>query len=767
MTRTKPQLEVPSHPELPAEQDNLSHTLIHVGQEIEALSGERANPVAGDLFSEAVLRTRQEERLEELRSIQSAPYFGRVDFRDTQGRSHSVYFGRHDLRMSERPLVLSWRSPVYELYVRGLPGRQGYKNAKGVSQTVEMTLKRLLGLGEGRVGWIQDAFDERPGAVAGRQTSPQESLRRGLKQRRADDSRSIVQTIQAHQYDLIRLPANLALIINGAAGSGKTVIAYHRLAYLLFPERQERLQEHRTVIFAPSDLFLRYLRGLMPELGHRSIAQTTFARWALAQIKDMTPDGLTGEFEAHDQTLERLLDPQLDRSIKNRLWARSRLKGHLHMEGLLRRYANWMAYQITLGEAVYACPLSLRPGGEGNALVLRLTRDRILRAHARAVGEGGPLYAARERLREILMEELVADAREVYSQWGTRWNEGAEERARQEAGRWLGQLMSECWPRVNVQKALETLFTSPELLLGLGQGVFRPAELETLAWQPVRPEEGRLQGAAAFALEDLPAALCLAELMYRPLNQRYDHIVVDEGQDCSPLQYRLLARLSAGGSMTVVGDTAQSIFGYRGVGGWQEVEEALRPWPAQRHEVSVNYRSTRPIVALTNRVLRSRLKEKAVESVAFERDGPEPTIRSLPSREQWLEELSREVRDLRAEHPTVAVIVKLASERDELAQALADRGIPTGETVLEGIEIDQADDAGTGVLVLPASESKGLEFDAVVVADASEHNYSSRVPFDGNLLYVALSRALHRLSVFCLGTPSGYLAVPETGGEPF
>jgi DNA helicase-2/ATP-dependent DNA helicase PcrA len=259
------------------------------------------------------------------------------------------------------------------------------------------------------------------------------------------------------------------------------------------------------------------------------------------------------------------------------------------------------------------------------------------------------------------------------------------------------------------------------------------------------------------AAEDLPALLCLAQFLYEPIPQHYDHIVIDEGQDWSPLQYRLLASLSNNGSMTIVGDIAQSIYSYRGVMSWNEVRNALQPFPVEIHSVSINYRSTEPIVQLANQVLKLRLKGEAVAAVAVRRDGPEPVFRKVSQPDDLAAEVAREVIALREHHATVAVIVKLPAEKEQLIRQLSAQGVAAKALELPGTYTERDLE---GVLVVSAHEAKGLEFDAVVIADASETAYSTKTPFDGSVLYVALSRALHHLSILYTNQLTRYIPAP-------
>lgn len=752
-----------SHPELETERGHLAQTVqsIHDAlQRLESPSGAGIDAAA----NRAVDETRR-QRAAELADSLDRPYFGRLDLLDPQQNLQTLYFGPCSLDISSPSPVVSWKSPVYELYVRGQPGPQTYRNARGQPVQAGVVLKRAFVIESRELRHMQDDFDLRPDAApkpAGKPAGPvRDNLLAKLEERRTAGTKAIYETVQKAQYELIRMPEKLALIINGVAGSGKTVIAYHRLAYLLYPERLNELQEHKTIVFAPSNLFLSYIKGLMPELGHRRITQTTFVQWAQQRLRDLTPAGLEDEFTVEDGTIRRLLDPDLDRDIKNRLWNRSRLKGRLEMERLLARYAQWLARRLEVPEEVVVLlPLLV----EGQRLVLRVARERVLALHVAAASAGNTLHEQRQAFRKFLIQALEEEARRRLSQAGERWSERTGEAVGRELERWAGEFLAKAWPRVNARRALEQLFSSPDLLLGLGHGLFKEADLETLAWQPAPLERGRRPGGAVVAAEDLPALLCLAQFLYEPIPQRYDHIVIDEGQDWSPLQYRLLASLSANGSMTIVGDIAQSIYGYRGVTSWDEVRDALQPFPVEIHRVRTNYRSTEPIVRLANQVLQSRFKGKAEAAEAVERGGPEPVFRRVSPPGDLAAAVAREATALGRHHATVAVIVKLPAEKEQLVRQLSALGVAAKALELPGTYAERDLE---GVLVVSADEAKGLEFDAVVIADASESVYSGRTPFDGSLLYVALSRALHHLSILYTGRLTGYIAAPVESDEPF
>src|SRR6266851_820283 len=307
-------LRARDHPDYVAEAEYLK-TVLQATElsiaDIESRSWRGSGKLA-DLETDESLRSWAEYRKLTLRTALHKPYFGRIDF--AGGPSSSYYIGQTGVKQPEsrERLVIDWRAQVASAFYRPGP---------------DVRLKRRFDIDAGR---LIEIFDDRTEPGAGRESDP--VLVQILAGSRGQDLRPIVATIQGEQDELIRADDRF-LLIQGGAGTGKTVVALHRLAYLLYTYRVEtrRQKELRVAVFGPNRLFLTYVASVLPSLGESDVFHTTFddwfARWCGREAVKLP---------AWDDALDRLIGQrQGDRSADAPV--RARLKGSLRMAALLDR----------------------------------------------------------------------------------------------------------------------------------------------------------------------------------------------------------------------------------------------------------------------------------------------------------------------------------------------------------------------------------------------------------------------------------------------
>jgi DNA helicase-2/ATP-dependent DNA helicase PcrA len=252
-------------------------------------------------------------------------------------------------------------------------------------------------------------------------------------------------------------------------------------------------------------------------------------------------------------------------------------------------------------------------------------------------------------------------------------------------------------------------------------------------------------------LSNLPALCYLHTLSHGVAVPLYDHVVVDEAQDVAPLYYAVLRRLSRNGSLTILGDMAQGVFAHRGLASWDDVRRAFDGLPYSFAEVVESYRSTYEIITFANRLLEllAPAGQPPLLAKPFERHGPPVEIRRIDGPADLAPQLAQSIASLEHEgYRNIAVIAKTAAECDWLVVALRAEGATAVQIVTA---VDQHYAGGT--LILPVHLAKGMEFEAVLLAGADEVSYPS-AEFDGRLLYVAATRALHVLRIFAAGAVS-------------
>ncbi|WP_328423964.1 UvrD-helicase domain-containing protein [Micromonospora sp. NBC_00389] len=519
-----------------------------------------------------------------------------------------------------------------------------------------------------------------------------DALLADLNSNRTGTMQDIVRTIQAAQFDLIRAPMDQLLVIQGGPGTGKTAVALHRVSWLLF-NSQGRLSAQDVLIIGPSPTFTRYTRTVLPSLGDTSIEQR--------DINQLHPPVKRGRRE----------DPEV-----------VRLKGDGRMAGLVRRalYArvgppegqHWVEAQI-----------------EGRPVPIAAEELKPLIARCRA---SAGTYSERRHLFRDLLTDLVSPRVRVNPQ-----------RLRTA----LDPVMDRLWPSFTAASFLRELYGSRDRLMGAAGDEFTAREVSLLHRRPAdRLSEETWSDADLSVLDE-------AEHLINSVEARFTHIVVDEAQDLSPMQLRAIARRSANGSMTIVGDVAQST-GHWARDDWDELLDHLpADLPQVRQELRYGYRVPRQVFELAAQLL--PLAAPTVQAPQIVRDGPaEPLIHRIDGDERAA--VAVRVAMGHASHGrSVAIICPTTcrpdTERELKAKDVAWRAASAGEL-------------GPGINLVGPQEAKGLEFDAVVVMEpediVAEDDRGHR------LLYVALTRTTRYLDIVCVGDPLAMNDDDRGSGEP-
>jgi DNA helicase IV len=659
-------------------------------------------------------------RLAQLRSVEDRLCFGRLDLVAGERR----YVGRVGLSDEEhRQLLVDWRAPAAEPFYR----------ATAVSPA-GVVRRRQLATRDRQVTGIEDeildldAFDaERDGpAVQG-----EGALMVALGAARTGKMRDIVGTIQAEQDRVIRAPLNGVLVVQGAPGTGKTAVALHRAAYLLYSYR-DRIASAGVLMVGPNERFLRYIDAVLPALGEADA--TVLA----------TPGRLYPGIDATGTE-----EP-----------AAAAVKGDLRMVQVLARAVRDRQRPIP-GPVVLDV--------EGTRITLRPADVRAGLERARRSGK--PHNGARVVFVKHLLNQLagqLAGSRDLDAE--DRASRIADLRAAKDVRRELNG----CWPPLTPERLLRDLYAQPARLASAARSL-TPAERDLLArdrsapWTaadvPLLDEAAELLGTeeptgggggpsaadvevARRTLEDSEAGamvsaedfaarwgasrsrMSVAEHAAVDREWTYGHVVVDEAQELAPMAWRLLMRRCPTRSMTIVGDLVQT-GALGGVSSWNAM---LAPYVEDRATIetlTVNYRTPSQLMALAVAVLRGAGL-----------DVDEPTsARTTP----WAPMVSR------VDDVAPAAAAAVAEELEEMEAGTIVVLCPRSQLAA----VTAAVPASPSVSVLTVEQSKGLEFDAVVLVEPAAIVAGS--PRGVNDLYVAITRATQRLRVLHTGTlPAGF-----------
>ncbi len=685
-----------SHPELAAEQAHVDRAYRRLDESREEAKRLREIVEVGSggtnqaRYEREVITDQIVNRLTQLDIGERSICFGRIDQSEDEGGG-SYHIGRVAVADSDHePLIVDWRAPVAEAFFR----------ATGVKPHGLVRRRHFISRGRELLGLEDEFFGDAAGntvaSVNGRQLQGQGALVAALETGRTGHLGDIVGTIQAEQDEIIRAPIAGVLVVQGGPGTGKTVVALHRAAYLLY-EHRFPLEGQGVLVVGPNRLFLGYIEQVLPSLGEAGVE--------MAVLADLVPRvRVTGR------------DP-IDAA---------RIKGDLRMVGVVRR-------------AVADRQRSLR---SDLVLGMGIRKVRLRSAESeRIVAEAKRRFRTHNGARKFVVSQVYeaiaathpdgTDAATVKDQLGNDHDLRA-------ALNWM-------WPVLTPASLLHDLYGSKALLRSAGRGskknglsdaeqadLFRP-------WQPEMDHR-----AVIWTVDDVPVLDEALELLGpRPKSddddeaRTYGHIVVDEAQDLSPMQLRMLTRRSLNGSMTVVGDIAQST-GAWAHADWSEVLDHLPDRrPARRAELTVGYRIPGPSMALAARVLKVAAPELSAPQ-AVRQDGDDPRFVAAASGTSLVDaviDTAVSERDALGSG-NVAVIVPPSSYTD-LIERFEARGVGIGLAIRDGLDHP--------ITVVPVGVVKGLEVDVAIVVEPQA--ILDEEPQGARSLYVALTRATKRLAV--------------------
>lgn len=668
-------------------------------------------------------------------------YFGRLDL----GDDSRLHIGRvgidHEDADSEAPLLIDWRAPIASLFYSATPG-----SPEGVVRR-----RHLLSKGREVVAIDDEIFDldripdENAGELHG-----DAALLAAVSKGRTGFMRDIVSTIQREQDEVIRSEMRGVLVVQGGPGTGKTAVALHRAAYLLYTHRQ-RLSSTGVLVVGPNPTFMRYVEQVLPSLGETGAVLST--------IQHLLPGIRPNE---HDESTVAELKGSAQMATVISAAVRDR-------ERLLREDLDFAFERSSL----------------------KITREMCERARRAARRSSLPHNQARRIVENVLLDRLVNQIREQQSATAglpPSVEDLADARERLRRSKDVRTVLERIWPELSPQRFLNELFGSMALLRSAAKTVesidvdllFRErlGDPDAVAWTiedvPLLDEAADLLGpiidsrrarrvqalqsrerqdrefasdvlgslnlgiaidierfAARFADESSES---IAELAARDRTWKFGHVIIDEAQELSPMAWRMLFRRNPNRSMTIVGDLAQQSSNWAR-SSWGDILDHYAKDRWRVAELTVNYRNPSEIMELANKVLAA-----VAPSVT-----PPVSIRSTGEHPRWVH----------VQHGTVddAVVEAVRHEIDELDDGRLAVIAPTGfvSSLREhlaaelGEHFNGGDPIGSRVALLDVVTAKGLEYDVVVLVEPGRIATDTRQGL--NDLYVALTRATRRVVI--------------------
>jgi len=674
------------HPDLQSEQKHIDDSYAALERMRNRAIGIQNLGFMGVVYADGmtadkeIFEIRDQNRVLALTDTSTPLCFGRLDH--MTGDRH--YIGRRHVEADGRILVTDWRAPVATPFYRAT-----------VANTMGIALRRRFIL-TGRT--LQDIFDENLAAPT-RDTAaaliPDPFIVQ-LGRQRTGEMQDIVATIQAEQDIIIRSPMDRCIIVQGGPGTGKTAVGLHRAAYLLY-ELRERARQDQFLIVGPNDLFLSYISQVLPSLGETSAIQKTISKVGQGDFYISGEDaGKTASIKGDARMLR-----VLERAVANHS---------------MRPDAD-LSFRTIFGTTT-------------------VPREQVAAIIDAVTGRPSPWNVARDSVNAQLLKAAWDDRGDYSNRFsGDRLDFEKAVLGHREYRSYLNKI----WPRLEPTTVLRKLYRNSRSLAQAADGLLSRDEQRLLARKP-----SAKSSAETWTESDVPLLDELSFILSGKPKDSYAHIVVDEAQDLSALQLRMLSRRSRNGSMTVLGDLAQAT----SAAAQRSWDEAARSLGVEgNYEVghlNIGYRLPSAILDFANRLLPVAAPTvKPSESVRQAGEAPETVQVPASAR---VTQIVETVKENLSAWSSIALVVP-PSLMDQAAEPL-DGDVPFNDSRLS-LELTEQ------VTLTTASRAKGLEFDLVVVLEPGLISEEEGL----RALYVALTRAVQRVViVHSEALPSGLAA---------
>lgn len=755
-----------NHPAYKEELQRLNYTLEYVEQSLSIMTARKSNLDNDiergkrhynsessqsyiDLMIGTMLQDRADVKLRNLVAARSKPYFARVDFKEKEKpNSEKLYIGKMALIREEDQelIIVDWRAPVANLYYEERLGDAHYYSPEGDVEG-QLMVKRQFSINEGK---LEEMFDIDI-------TTNDEFLQASLGSSADNRLKEIVSTIQAEQNRVIRADMWKPLIVQGAAGGGKTTIALHRIAYLIYTH-EKSFKPENFMIIAPSKLFLNYISDVLPELGVEKTRQTTYEEFAFNVIGQ--------KFKVNDSNQKLIQFVETNRteeqqSYNDLLRKQSELKCDIVFKEIIDQYIETIENDYIPKEDFTLMGRMILSYEDINRLFIKEYRRHPI---VKRIDEIKKHLQNRLKAQKDYLAEGVQSKCDRYIANVKRLMEPSDERqelivkAIDKKNEVLGKLQE--YAKTAVKNYIAKISKTNPLQYyrdflenqGLYDSiVLNKTDSETAAF--LRSYTLEVLNSDTVDLEDIAPIMYLKYKIYG-VDEKIPvrHIVIDEAQDFSVFQIYTLKHIIKDSSFTILGDLSQAIHSYRGIKDWKDINQYVFDEKSEMLTLEQSYRTSVEIMEAANKVIATLKDDKLIPAQPVIRHGDPVAVISKANKKEIAEDIAHKIKELKKQgFKSIAIICKTAKECDEM-HALFKKG-KDSPYVITGKEKEYK----SGLLIVPSYLAKGLEFDVVFVADASAENYSTS-ELDTKLLYVALTRPLHKLYIYNIGEKSKLLA---------
>lgn len=691
----------------------------HSSSDFDKLSD--LNQYLSALQSQTFSYTELEKRIAKYEKMIDSPYFSRIDFTEEgYDDTEKIYIGLFNLMDEDTHeiKIYDWRAPISSLYYRSELGPVEYKAPAGTIKGI-VSLKRQYKINKGKLEYF---FDSNVNIV-------DEILMEALSQNMTSKMKTIVETIQKQQDLIIRDLENDLLVVQGVAGSGKSSVALHRIAFLLYQGLNQKLSANNVIIISPNTLFSKYISNVLPELGEDNISEYTFENIFVKMFENRL------SVKTKSENFENIICAE-NENKRNFLRSIDEFKGSKDFLTIIDRFIIYFQRKLIQFEDVYF---------DGEIIETRELLRAFMLSGKLNMPPAKKLKIIENRIMDKVHDRKNSRRSKIENAVNKSKNHEFEVKAftrvlaAKETTAFLNKIHR--FTEFNSYDLYKKLFSNKEIFMKLAKDLLLPDNIDEII---------DYTNESIMDPYNIPYSDGIAMMYLKVKAEGADslsgikQVIVDEAQDYYPMHYYLLKNLFKEARFTIVGDVNQAVEKINDISFYDEIISIFNFEKSNKIFLNKSYRSSYEISKFSEKLINHSLRTEY-----FKRNEEEPEVVYMKNENDMEGKIIKDIEKFKAQgYNSIAVICKNRNQAANLFFKLK------GKTDVKLVDY-LGEQNITGVIIVPVYLAKGLEFDAVMIYGTDDKNYNTL--FDKKLLYVACTRALHRLSLYYVGKISRFL----------